>query len=256
VSTRPAATSSSPAGQGSPDEEVDSGLGISHGAWRSAERLHGAREVVRRSVRVAGTAGRSGDPGVDRGAGGGHAFSAERGTWARLAAGGRRSFQALCAAVAADSHRTERTRIPLAGGRERREAQVHAAARQRRAARDRARPQHVGERRGVGVRRAVARRHGGRVREVGWRGERRGDPRARRRHGTAASRSAPRHVARVTGLAAGRFRVFLCRISRARRGARGRRVAMARRLRAPARVGLAGPADLRRRPCEAVLVRG
>src|SRR5439155_5082798 len=115
-----------------PDEESELGLRIPHGAPRCEYRLHAARELVQRSLRVAGAARRSGGRGVDRGAGGRHAFSAERGA-ARLAAGGGRSFKALFAAVTADSRRTERTRVPLAGGRERGEAQVHAAARQRRA---------------------------------------------------------------------------------------------------------------------------
>ena len=112
----------------------------------------------------------------------------------RLRAAVARS-SALCAAVAADSRRPGRTRVLLAGRRERREAQVHAAARQGRAARDGARPEHVGERRGAGVRRAVARRRSGRVREGRWQRARRGDPRARRRDGAAASRPAPRHTA-------------------------------------------------------------
>ena len=74
--------------------------------------------------------------------------------------------------------------------------------------------------------------------------------------GRPGSRPAPRHVARVAGMAAGWVRIFLRGISRAGGGARGRRVAVARRLRAPARVGCSGPAGLRRRPREAVLVRG
>jgi Prolyl oligopeptidase, N-terminal beta-propeller domain len=50
-----------------------------------------------------------------------------------------------CAALTADSRRAARTRVPLAGRRQRRQAQVHAPAWQGLAARDGARPQHVGE---------------------------------------------------------------------------------------------------------------
>ena len=94
----------------------------------------------------------------------------------------------------------------------------------------------------------------GRVREGRWQHPRRGDPRARRRDRAAASRPAPRHEPRVAGLAARRVGVFLCGVSRAGRGARGRRGALERHLRAPARVGRAGPPGLRRRPGEGVLV--
>ena len=76
------------------------------------------------------------------------------------------------------------------------------------------------------------------------------DPRARRRDGAAASRPAARHEPRVAGLAARRVGVLLRGVSRAGRGAAGRGGALERHLRAPARVGRAGPPGLRRRPRE------
>src|SRR5438874_1649198 len=54
----------------------------------------------------------------------------------------------------------------------------------------------------------------------------------------------------------GRVGVLLCGLSRAGRGALGRGGALERHLRAPPRVRRAGPPGLRRRPCEALLVRG
>src|SRR5207248_10591207 len=67
---------------GPPREEA---TGVPDHSTRSGERLHAARPAVRRSVRVAGTARRSGDPGVDRRAGGRHARAAERCARTRLA---------------------------------------------------------------------------------------------------------------------------------------------------------------------------
>ena len=57
-------------------------------------------------------------------------------------------------------------------------------------------PNTWAERRGAGVRRALARRRAGRVREGRRQHPRRGDPRARRRDGAAASRPAPRYEPR------------------------------------------------------------
>ena len=98
----------------------------------------------------------------------------------RLRAAVARS-NALCTAVAADSRRQGRTRVLLAGRRRATRSSSSCCGAAGRAARDGARPEHVGERRGTGVRRAVARRRSGRVREGRWRRPRRGDPRARRR---------------------------------------------------------------------------
>ena len=85
----------------------------------------------------------------------------------------------------------------------RREAQLAAAAGRGRAARDGARPEHVAERRGAGVRRAVTRRPAGGFRESRRRHPRRAGPAPRCRDGADPSRPAPRNRPPVRRMAAG-----------------------------------------------------
>jgi hypothetical protein len=191
---------------------------------------------------------------VDRRTRGRHTLRARLRARTRLAAGGGQPLHTLCTAVAADSGRAERTRVPLAGGRRRRQAQADAAAPRELAVRAGARPEYMGRRRGAGVRRAVTGWRTGRLREERRQHARRGDPRARRRDRAAASRPTARDVRRVPGVAARRIGFLLRGLSRAERCARGRGGVLGGRLRAPARLGRAGPPDLRRRPREGVLV--
>jgi hypothetical protein len=158
-------------------------------------------------------------------------------------------LDALRAAVAADRHRDGRARVPLASGPRRREAQAGAAARPGCAARASARPQCLDDRRDAGVRRALARRHPGRLREGGGRHAGGVDPRARRRDGPAACRPSLRDLRRIPGLAARWLGVLLLGTARGRRAGECC-------LRARARVGRAHPPHLRERGAVLVLGRG
>ena len=192
---------------------------------------------------------------MDRGAGSGHADGARRRPGARPAPrGGRRAplatrgYLGRCTPGRTDASSSGR-RTPTT--RSSSSCCGAAAGAPLEAVLD---PNTWAERRGAGLRRAVARRCPRRLRQ-GPRGDPwRGDPRARRRDWAAASRPAPRHEPRVAGLATRLVGLLLCGQPRAGRGAPGPRGALERHLRAPSRVGRAGPPDLRRRPCEGVLV--